>query len=445
MRVALCGRTIDNGHVTRRGFGVAVAVLAMQITGCGDDGGEAAASGGSSSTGGSGGVGASGSGGAGSGGNGGALGGAGGAGNGGGGTAGSGGTDDSVPLSLGGQHTCAAKLDGTVWCWGANNGWQTGSTGADKTTPEQVSGLSGATGVALGYEFSCAEASGDIHCWGAGSSGQLGDGNAATSSSPVIATLSAPAKIAFPKQGHWHGCGVASDETAWCWGFDKDGVLGSGTATEAVHEAPEQVIGLVGVQQMAVGEFHTCALLAGGTAACWGFNGWGELGNGTLGAGANPTPVPVDGLTGAKQLAAGQQFSCAVLGDDTVACWGKGTNGKLGNGTTSFSTSPGPVSNLTGVAQVACGFGHACAVGLDGSLWCWGRNDFGQLGNDDDQESTTPVLVIGIDDVAQVAAGVSHTCASTKSGEVYCWGLNDRGQLGIGNFDEVHTPTLVGL
>jgi alpha-tubulin suppressor-like RCC1 family protein len=355
-----------------------------------------------------------------------------------GGASGSGGSGGAGPLidsgarvSLGGQHTCAVKSDGTVWCWGANNGWQAGSTGVDKLVPQQVAGLSNASAVSMGYEFSCAY-DGAVKCWGAGSSGQLGDGNGATSPSPVTALLTAPTGVAFPKHGHWHACAIETDKTVWCWGFDKDGALGLGTSSEVAHDTPEQVVQVAGAEQLALGEFHACALLTGGTAKCWGYSGWGELGNSNA-SGAEPTALEVTGLSGAKQLAAGQQFTCAVMADDSAACWGKGSAGQLGNGTMTFSTSPSPVSNLANVKQVACGFTHACAVQLDGAVWCWGNNDYGQLGDGSMTESSSPVPVAGMPPVVQVATGFYHSCAVTYGGATYCWGRNDRGQLGIDN------------
>src|SRR5262249_25645178 len=143
---------------------------------------------------------------------------------------GGGGTGTAAPaVSLGGNHACAVKANGTVWCWGANNAWQTGSPGADKLVPAQGMGLSGATQGSLGSEFWCAFAS-VVNCWGAGNSGQLGNGQANTTASPVVAIVPSPSAISVPVEGHWHACALAADKSAWCWGYNKDGVLGNGVA-----------------------------------------------------------------------------------------------------------------------------------------------------------------------------------------------------------------------
>jgi len=351
-----------------------------------------------------------------------------------------------MEISLGGSHTCAVRLDGSIWCWGANNGWQTGSTGADKQVPAPVAGLSNGVAVSMGYEFSCALADGAVQCWGAGSSGQHGDGTGVTSYIPKTTLLASPTAVSFPKQGHWHACAITSNGGAECWGYDKHGVLGLGVATTTAHLTPAPVVNLSGVEQLSMGEFHSCALTTGGNVKCWGYNGFGELGNGELGGSdAYPTPVDVVNLTGAKQIAAGKQYTCAITADDGVACWGSGSYGKLGNGTLNFKSSPFPVSNLSDVGQVASGFGHACAVKHDGTVWCWGRNDYGQLGNGSIEEAHVPVQVPNISDAARVATGFYHTCAATDSGQVFCWGRNSRGQLGIGNLDEKHLPAAVAF
>src|SRR5258708_18161045 len=133
-------------------------------------------------------------------------------------------------------------------------------------------------------------------------------------------------------------------------------------------------MGLTGATQLAVGEDHTCGLLADGTAKCWGRAYWGAIGDGKTGE-RRITPTAVVDLTDATQLVVGAYRTCALRGDGTVACWGNNDLGELGDGTDKPSYKPQPVPGLTAATQLATGYFHVCALLADGTAKCWGRND----------------------------------------------------------------------
>ena len=144
-----------------------------------------------------------------------------------------------------------------------------------------------------------------------------------------------------------------------------------------------------------IGGARTCALLADGTASCWGERA-GIASNGSF-SNSN-VPVPVPGLSGVVSLStgggmAGGYNTCAVLADHTARCWGANFAGQLGNGTNSYSATPQPVSGLTGVTAISAGGDHTCAVLVDHSAWCWGHNGSGELGNRSYTSSNLPVAV----------------------------------------------------
>jgi alpha-tubulin suppressor-like RCC1 family protein len=225
---------------------------------------------------------------------------------------------------------------------------------------------------------------------------------------------------------------------------------------------------LSGVTAITAGNGHTCALLSGGTVACWGDNAYGELGNGsctgpqqcsnTDGAYAcSRNPVVVPGLNGVVAIAAGDDgaHTCALLSGGSVKCWGFGELGALGNGITtgpqtctwgSFNyttfTTPVAVSGLGGATSVAAGGDVSCALVSDGGVDCWGSNVVGQLGVGTATGpekcsvyacSTTPVAVSGLAAAAtSVVTGGADTCALLSGGTVECWGTNVQGGLGVG-------------
>ncbi|MBF0487187.1 MAG: hypothetical protein HQK98_03415, partial [Nitrospirae bacterium] len=155
---------------------------------------------------------------------------------------------------------------------------------------------------------------------------------------------------------------------------------------------PVQVSGLTGVTAVAGGFEHTIALTGDGTVWAWGYNGYGQLGDGTN-TNSN-TPVQVSGLTGVTAVAGGAVHSVALRSDGTVWAWGLNQYGQLGNGTNTNSNTPVQVSGLTGVTAVAAGFEHSVALKSDGTVWAWGYNGYGQLGNGTNTNSNTPVQVL---------------------------------------------------
>jgi len=205
-----------------------------------------------------------------------------------------------------------------------------------------------------------------------------------------------------------------TDTTARCWGDNRYyGLLGNNSGTQSsvpvtVVDPANTANALTGIARIAAGLNHACAVLTDGTAKCWGFGYYGQLGNNTTTDSKVPVTVvdpanTANTLTGIASVSAGDSFACAVLTDGTARCWGLNIFGKLGNNTTTQSKVPVTVVDpantanaLTGIARISAGFNHACARMTDGTARCWGLNNYGNLGNNTNTQSNVPVTVIGL-------------------------------------------------
>jgi alpha-tubulin suppressor-like RCC1 family protein len=230
--------------------------------------------------------------------------------------------------------------------------------------------------------------------------------------------------------GIWHSVALAADSTVYGWGYNYFGQVGDGGFTTRL--TPVAVA--TGAVAIAAGEHHTLAVKEDGTALSWGQNSYGQLGNGTTSA--RPTPGTVSGLTQVVAVAAGQGHSLALRADGTVWAWGRNTDGQLGDGTTSNRTTPVPVVGLSGVTAVAAGGDFSLAVVGDGAeagtVWAWGANASGQLGDGTTTSRPLPVRVPEISGIARLAAGRDWALAGAADGRRWTWGANAYGQLSDG-------------
>lgn len=181
---------------------------------------------------------------------------------------------------------------------------------------------------------------------------------------------------------------------------------------------------------------HTCAMNKAHEIWCWGDNRHGQLGDGNPGA-ANRRSVQVLLPDRAMEFSVGNDHACAVLADTTVACWGRGDRGQLGNGDTADQSRPVIVKELRGIEQIAAGGDHTCARDRDGMIWCWGANDDGRLGHGSPgRDESVPALASEgskgdpLKGTYYVGASNSNTCAVMEDMRVRCWGTGTEGQNG---------------
>jgi hypothetical protein len=177
---------------------------------------------------------------------------------------------------------------------------------------------------------------------------------------------------------------------------------------------------------------------------CWGFNGAGQLGDGTMEIRTLPVYV-LDIYNEVAQVTAGDSHTCGRTFAGGVKCWGDNTYGELGDGTTYRSLTPVNTNGLGGTAiYISAGYFHTCAVLADYSVQCWGNNQAGQLGDGTTFMRINPTYVSGLSaPIGVLGSGSNTTCAVSIYGNAQCWGSHANGQAGDGSIPWVLTPSEV--
>lgn len=353
-------------------------------------------------------------------------------------------------MAIGLVHACAVTRAGAVRCWGGNEFGQLGDgTTEDRPAGVTVQGLeSGAVAVAVGTRSSCALTSaGRVLCWGDNDFNQLGDDTTNDSLVPVQPQgLGSGVVDLFSSEVDV--CALKDDGELFCWGLGNEGLLGNGTNGRA--PVPAKVPGLPAVRYLPPSihdAYSLCVVTTTDTVFCWGRNNVGQVGNGTDG---EQVLSPVEAtITGVDTVAVGNAHTCALKKDGSVACWGWNDFGQVGEGTpTTIKSTPVVVSALAAddVASVTVGGIHSCAVLTNGTAKCWGSNVGFALGAEGVQDEFVPepqaVTVVPSGIVAMV--GGEYASAAVKSGgRLYAWGINTVGRLGDGTAETRSTPVVV--
>ncbi len=305
-----------------------------------------------------------------------------------------------------------------------------------------------------------------VKCWGANASGQLGlghtnnrgDNSSLMGDNLLAVDLGSDRTAKAIAAGYAHTCAILDNAYVKCWGSNTSGQLGLGDINNRGDNSSNMGDSLPAVdlgttaKAISAGDSHTCAILDNSQVKCWGDNYYGQLGQGdniNRGYGSNQmgslNPVNLGSERTAKSITTGTGYTCVILDDDSVKCWGRGHAGQLGNGKTQPVSSPpnSPInlgSEITAKAITAGKF-HTCAVIDNSSIKCWGLNDSGQLGLEDTNSrgdgsnmgDGLPAVDLGAGKTARaISTGDRHTCAILDNASIKCWGSNISGELGIG-------------
>ena len=347
------------------------------------------------------------------------------------------------------EHTLAIKNDGTLWAWGRNDSGQLGiGTIINSNIPVQVGTANNWKIVSGGVDHSAGiQTDGTLWTWGGNFFGQLGNG--AFSSGLSLS----PVQVGNETIWNTIDCGYyfnvalkgSFSKSLWTWGTNEFNQLGNGNTVNA--NIPQQIGTSLNWMSVSAGAYHSIALelaSGGNRLMAWGFNNYGQLGDGTLIAKSSPTQSGTD--VNWQTVATGYFHNLAKKTNGTLWAWGYNGDGQMGNGSNASNvltpTQVGTDTNWQGV--LGAGYNYSMAKKTDNTLWSWGRNIYGGAGLGNVIFSYLPLQIDtsttwGIN----ITASQGFGAALRQDGSLSSWGLNDKGQLGNGTNINTNLPNAI--
>jgi len=357
----------------------------------------------------------------------------------------------------------AITENGDLYCWGCNDSGQVGNgTTKNQLTPVKV--LTDVKSVSYfrylsediednnSYvSVSAITEKGDLYRWGSNEYGLIGNGTEENQLTPVKVLSNVKSVSPFSSWSPSFMSAITEEGDLYCWGYNSYGQVGNGTRKDQL--TPVKV--LTDVKSISYCPYSysssnnylsVLAITEKGDLYCWGNNRNGQIGNGTKEDQLSPVKV----LSNVKSVSV---FSykdgdvgyswiisiSAITEEGNLYCWGDNEDGQIGNGTKEDQLIP--VKVLTNVKSVPSAYGSAAAITENGDLYCWGDNRYGKVGNGTTENQLTPIRVLT--NVKSCFPDSGHKLAITEEGDLYCWGYNDNGQLGNGTEENQLTPVKV--
>ncbi|MCF7924787.1 MAG: hypothetical protein K9L64_06775, partial [Candidatus Izimaplasma sp.] len=304
-----------------------------------------------------------------------------------------------------------------------------------------------------------------ILLWGSNSRGELGDGTMEDSLLPVDITeefnLAENELVKTLQLGEKFSFLLTTEGRIFSWGWNFSGRLADGTTSS--RSIPLEVTEYFSlndgekIESLDLGVSHGAVFTSENRILTWGYNGFGQLGNGDISNSSLPIDI-TDSISlvqgeNIEQLALSMVNTMVLTSNGRVFTWGSNTHGQLGNDSTYVSVVPEEVTEHFSlesndkVTSLSIGMHHVLALTENNQLFAWGRNDYGQIGNNSTVDVETPLNITNVfnlndDVISEIHSGYHHNLIMTNTGKTYVWGGNQEGQLGIGNKVNQTTPMM---
>lgn len=341
-------------------------------------------------------------------------------------------------IASGGEHNVALKSDSTLWAWGRNAEGQLGNgSTVNGYCPVQVGNQNSWIKVACHGNYTLAiKSNGTLWAWGDNRFGQLGMGTSDNNPHPIPVQIGIDTNWTTITGGGVFVLALKSNGKLWGWGRHSDGEFGDGNAGVGPfdYSPPVQLGNDNDWTSISCDNVNALALKSNGTLWGWGWNGYGQLGNGTTATAY--TKIQIGTANDWSKVTCGAYCTFALKQNGTLWAWGYNNHGQLGDGTIIEKHLPLLIGNNNNWAEIKNAEYHTIAIRNDGTLWGWGWNFAGQLGfvttNNDFEPS--PVLVSSPSNVIIIAAGFYHSAIIKNDRNHVCLsGYNGNNALGNGN------------
>jgi len=316
-----------------------------------------------------------------------------------------------------GDHSCAISSTSNVLCWILKD---------DGNIDSELIDIGNNSGVvdslAVGSSHSCAiyktKSENSVHCWGLNRNGQLGLPNVQLNQSELkIEGLWQNISV-----GSVHTCGYSNYREIYCWGGGLMGQIGNGGSSNVYLPSIVNISGIENIQKIESGSFHNCAIINGGEIYCWGWNAYGQLGDGSHENKINPVRVTFPEGQMAKSISLGESHTCALLKSEEIYCWGKNNHNQINDLENNRYNSPQKISlkQNNGIKDIFIGSKHTCIMYANDTYSCIGEIT-----------STNMYIQGGYSDLV---AGSGFNCFVKNNGFIFC--------DGIMNFDNMYDVSL---
>jgi len=354
-------------------------------------------------------------------------------------------------VSLGTMNGGAITTSGNLYMWGTNRYGQLGNGELVSNTVNAPIGImKNVEMIDVGNDYTAAiTTNGNLYMWGCNVCTRIGpwEWNEEMSFSAILLPKKVMANVKAVSLGGGHSAAITTDGSLYTWGYNNYGQLGDGTTEDS--STPVKIMD--NVRMVSLGTEHSAAITTDGSLYMWGLNNYGQLGNGLT----ENSSVPIKVMDNVKMISLGNyhgggsysdltmrnHFSAAIATDGSLYMWGSNEFGQLGNSTTESSSVP--IKIMDNVKEVSLGEYHSGAITNNGSLYMWGENWDAQLGDGTRNDSSTPIKIM--EDVEIISLGSDHSAAITTDGNLYTWGNGSFGMLGDGKRGMVYTPTHVKI